>query len=117
MLKRKESYIPKVNNVNVTTWNAATNFTTDAIEFPESVSWLLDVQGWAAVTPGAPLLDILISNSQDGEYKAYSLLASNIDLTVSENRVVYDEIFASRYLKIKYTSGGSTGTFSLILSK
>jgi hypothetical protein len=117
MLKRKQTYIPKVNNVDVTGWNAATSFTTDAIEFPESVSWLLDVQGWAGVTAGTPLLDILISNSQDGEYKAYSLLASNIDLTVSGNRVVFDEIFASRFMKIKYTSGSSTGTFSLILSK
>ena len=117
MLKQKQTYIPKVNNVDVTGWNAATGFTTDAIEFPESTPWLLDVQGWAGVTAGTPLLDILISNSQDGEYKPYNLQASNIDLTVEANRVIYDEIFSSRFLKIQYTSGASTGTFSLILSK
>ena len=117
MLKRKQTYIPKVNNVDVTSWNAATSFATDAIEFPESTPWLLDVQGWAGVTSGSPLLDIFISNSQDGEYKNYSTLASSIDLTVANNRVIYDEIFSSRYMKIQYTSGGSTGTFDLILSK
>lgn len=117
MLKQKETYIPKVNNVDVTTWNAATNFTTDAIEFPESSPWMLDVQDWASVTAGTPILDILVSNSKDGEYKAYSLQASNIDLTASNNRVIFDEIFSSRYMKIQYASGGSTGTFDLILSK
>jgi len=117
MLKQKQTYIPKVNNVDVTGWNAATDFTSDYIEFSESTSWLLDVQDWASVTAGAPVLSILVSNSQDGEYKNYSLLASSIDLTVDNNRVIYDEIFSSRYMKISYTSGGSTGTFDLILSK
>jgi hypothetical protein len=117
MLKQKQTYIPKVNNVDVTGWNAATDFTSDFIEFPESTQWLLDVQDWASVIAGAPVLSILVSNSQDGEYKNYSTLASSIDLTVANNRVIYDEIFSSRYMKIQYTSGGSTGTFDLILSK
>lgn len=113
----KKTYIPTINGVDVTSHDAATDFTTDFIEFEESTPWLLDVQGWAGVTAGTPLLNILVSNSQDGEYKNYSLLASSIDLTVANNRVIYDEIFSSRYMKISYVSGGSTGTFDLILSK
>jgi len=117
MEKQKQEYIIQVNNRPVTDWNAATSFTSDPIEFPESVRWAVDIQGWSGVTAGSPTLTILHSNSKTGEFKAYSTLASNIDLKTAMNRVIYDEIFSSRYMKIQYVSGGSTGTLSMILSK
>lgn len=117
MERQKESLIPEVNNVPVTEWNAATSFTSEPIEFPESVKWSLDIQGWAGVTASAPKVTILHGNSKTGEFKAYSTLATSIDLTVESNRVIYDDIFSSRYMKIQYVSGGSTGTLSMVLSK
>lgn len=121
MLKQKEEYIPQVTTssaiVDVTLWNAATSFTTEAIEFPDNSAWVLDIEGWALVTPGTPLLTILHSNKKDGEYHAYSTLSTNINITVSKDRMIYDDIFPARYMKIQYVSGGSTGTFSLVLSK
>ena len=121
MLKQKSPYIPQVATaaaiVDVTSWNAATSFTSEAIEFPSNTAWVLDVEGWADVTASAPLLTILHSNSLSGEYHPYSSLATSIDLTVTGNRMIFDEIFPARYMKIQYVSGGSTGAFSLILSK
>lgn len=121
MLKQKTQYIPQVETsaaiVDVTAWNAATAFTTEPIQFADNTAWVLDIEGWANVTASAPLLTILHSNSKDGEYKAYSTLATSIDLTVSGNRMIYDDIFPARYMKIQYVPGGSTGNFSLVLSK
>ena len=117
MEQQKENIIPKVGNVAVTTWNAATSFTSDFIEFEASVPWALDVQGYAGVTAGTPTITILHSNKQDGEYKAYKAAATNIDITVSGNRVIFDDSFFARFMKIQYVSGGSTGNFSLQLSK
>lgn len=121
MLKQKKSYIPQVLTsaalVDVTSWNAATSFTTEAIEFASDTAWALDVEGWAGVTAVTPTLTILHSNKVDGEYNPYSALATSIDLNVTGNRVIFDEIFPARYMKIQYVSGGSTGTFSLNLSK
>jgi hypothetical protein len=117
MLKQKKSYIPTVANVPVTEWNAATDFTSDAIEFPETTPWGLDVEGYAGVTAGSPVLNILASNTEAGEYKPYKTVATSIDMTVAGNRVIFDEIFSPRFMKISYVSGGSTGDFSLVLSK
>ena len=121
MLKQKTQYIPQVETstaiVDVTAWNAATAFTTEPIQFADNTAWVLDIDGWAAVTAGAPLLTILHSNTRDGEYNPYSTLATSIDITISKNRMIYDDIFPARYMKIQYVSGGSTGTFDLILSK
>lgn len=117
MKQQKKNVIPEVNNVLVTDWNAATSFTTDFIEFDASVPWSLDVQDYADMTAGTPTITILHSNKQDGEFKAYKTAASNIDITTAVNRVIFDDIFPSRFMKIQYASGGSTGTFSLQLSK
>jgi hypothetical protein len=117
MEQQKENVVPEVNNVAVTSWNAATSFTSDFIEFEASVPWALDIQGYSGVTAGTPTITILHSNKQDGEYKAYKSLATNVDITVSGNRVIFDDSFFARFMKIQYVSGGSTGTFSLQLSK
>lgn len=117
MEKQKKQIIPLVGVAPVTGWNAATSFTSEPIEFPASTQWSLDIQGWSGVTASAPKVTILHSNSKTGEYKAYSTLATSIDLTVAVNRIIYDDIFPSRYMKIQYVSGGSTGTLSMVLSK
>jgi hypothetical protein len=117
MEQQKANVVPEVNNVAVTSWNAATSFTSDFIEFEASVPWALDIQGYSGLTAGSPTITILHSNKQDGEYKAYKSLATDIDITVSGNRVIFDDSFFARFMKIQYVSGGSTGTFSLQLSK
>lgn len=117
MKNQKIKLIPKVGALPVTEWNAATSFTSEFIEFPESKEWCLDVQGYSEVVAGAPTISILMSNEQDGEYKEYDSSTLNIDITVSGNRLIYDAMFPGRFMKIQYVSGGSTGDFSLILSK
>jgi hypothetical protein len=117
MKQQKKNIVPKVNNIAVTDWDAATSFTSDFIEFDASIPWSLDVQDYADMTAGSPTITILHSNKQDGEYKAYKSLATDIDITVSGNRNIFDDSFFARFMKIQYVSGGSTGTFSLQLSK
>ena len=121
MLKQKKFITPQVLTasayVDVTDWNAATSFTSEAIEFPSTVEWSLDIEGYAGVTPGLPTVTILHSNSLAGEYHPLSTLATNVDITVSKDRMIYSDHFSSRYMKIQYVTGGSTGTFSMILSK
>ena len=114
---QKQNYVVKVNNVDVDGWNAATSFTSDPIEFSESTSWALSVDGYSGVTAGTPTLSILHGNTKDGEYLPYKTAATTVDMTVSGNRVIFDDSFFARYMKIQYVSGGSTGTFDLILSK
>lgn len=121
MRKQKEQIIPQVTTssaiVDVTDWNAATDFTTQPIQFPESTEWALEFTGWSGVTEGLPTATILHGNSLDGDFVPYSTSATDIDLTVDQDRMVYSRDFQARYMKISYTSGGSTGDFSLILSK
>lgn len=100
------------------TLDAANNFTTDFIEFPESTPWSVQIDGWDGVTlEGLPTLSIICSNVQDGDYAEYDSLSTSVDLTVHANRVIYDSIFSPRFMKIVYKSGGTTGTFKLTVSK
>lgn len=117
MLRQKEFLIPTVTYAPVTNWNAATSFTSDPIEFPETVEWALDVIGYSGLTAGTPKISILCSNDVNGEYKPYKTAATDVDITVLANRLIFDDLFSPRFMKIKYVSGGSTGTFSLNLSK
>ena len=117
MQKQKKNYVPTINGVPMGTLNAANNFTTDFIEFPESTPWSVQVEAWAGVDAITPTITILCSNVQAGDYVEYDSLSTNVDLTVSSNRVIYDSIFAPRFMKIKYVSGSSVGTFKLTVSK
>lgn len=117
MQKQKKNYVPTIDGVPMGTWNAANNFTTDFIEFPESTPWSVQLDVLAGVDTGVPALSIVCSNVQDGEYVVYDSLSTDIDLTVPANRVIYDSIFAPRFMKIVYKSGLSTGTFKLTVSK
>ena len=117
MLKQKENYKVEVNNVEVEGWDASVSFTSDPIEFEESTSWALSVDGYAGLTPGSPTISILHSNSSNGDFLPYKSIATSIDIRTDLNRVVFDDSFFARYMKVQYVSGGSTGTFDLILSK
>ncbi len=98
--------------------DAATDFITDFIEFPESTPWSVQIERWFRVTvEGTPTLTILCSNVQDGEYVSYDSLSTDVDLTIPSNRVIYDSIFAPRFMKISYVSNGSEGYFIPTISK
>lgn len=113
----KKTYIPTINGVDVTSHDASVDFTTDYIEFPETKAWALSVDGYSGVTAGSPTISILHSNISDGEYLPYKTIATSVDITTDVNRVIFDDSFFARFMKIQYVSGGSTGTFDLKLSK
>ena len=117
MEKQKQKIIPQVGVAPITDWDASVDFTSNFIEFPESTRWSVNIQDYADMTPNAPTLTILHSNTQDGEYVPYSNIGNNVDLTIEINRVIYATNFPSRYMKLRYVSGGSTGTFSIVISK
>lgn len=118
MQKQKQNYVPTINGVPFLSSNAAVGFTTDFIEFPESTPWAVQFDGWAGVTTaGTPTATILCSNTQDGDYTEYDASSTLVDLKLSANRVLFDSIFAPRFMKIQYVSGASVGTFKLTVSK
>lgn len=118
MQKQKKNYVPTINGVPMGTLDASVGFTTDFIEFPESTPWSVQIEGWSGITlEGLPVVTILCSNVQDGEYVNYDLLSTSVDIRVAANRVIYDSIFAPRFMKIRYASAGTTGTFKLTVSK
>lgn len=115
MQKQKEDYVVTINGVPTVTFNAAINFTTDPIEFTESIPWAVQFDDWNVT--GSPTASILCSNSQTGTYYLYDVESSSVDLSDSNNRVLYDSIFSPRYMKIQYTASGATGDFKLKISK
>lgn len=109
----------KVNGSEVSgNFDASVDFTSDAISFPDRNSgWSCSVDGWAGVTAGAPTLSFLASNKLDGDFNEYKTAANLLDLTSTANRNNFDDMFPFKYMKVKYVSGGSTGTFSVTLAK
>jgi hypothetical protein len=110
MQKQKKNYVATIDGVPTITFDAAVSFTTDPIEFPESTPWAVQFDEWD-VTGGAKA-SILCSNSQFGDYYPY-----DVDLSTNVNRILYDAIFAPRYMKIAYTADDSVGYFNLVISK
>jgi hypothetical protein len=84
-----------VGGVDVDGWNAATSFTSDAIEFPESIAWAL-VLGDDNITHGGTPATITVEAAAAGdgndwvEYKAGS---TSVDLSVAANKCVLDDTF------------------------
>lgn len=117
MEKQKRKFIPSVDYTKVIDYDATSDFITDAIEFPESTRWSLNVQDYANLTPGTPTITILHSNDEFGEFVPYDDLAIDVDITLPQDRSIYDDIFPSRFMKVQFKSGSSTGTISLVLSK
>lgn len=117
MQRQKQNYVATINGVPTTTFDASLDFTTDPIEFPESIPWAVMFDKWGDVTVGTPKCTILCSNSQYGDYYPYSVDSTDVDLANVDSRVLYDGIFSPRYMKIDYVSNGSTGSFDLVISK
>lgn len=106
-----------VGGVDVDGWDASVDFTSDAIEFPESIAWAL-VLGDYNLTPGTPTITVEAAAVGDGtdwvEYKAGS---TAVNISTAANRCVQDDTFPPRFFRVKYTSSGTTGDFTLRLSK
>jgi hypothetical protein len=116
MIAQKEIFIPTVDTVPVTAFDATSNFTTDFIDFPMSLKdWSLQTTFDGVVT-GAELT-ILVSNSYNGTYVPYSPTVKDLDMTVEDNLIIYDMIMPVRYMKLQYVAGTTTGNISFVITK
>jgi hypothetical protein len=117
MIAQKEQFIPTVNTVPVTSYSAASNFTTDYIEFPMSIKdWSLQTTFAGGTVTGAELT-ILVSNTYNGTYVPYSPTVRDMDMTVEDNLIIYDMIMPVRYMKLQYLAGTTTGNISFVITK
>lgn len=116
MIAQKEIFIPTVGTVPVFEYDATVAFTTDFIEFPNSMKdWSL--QTIFSINAGAGAnLSIEVSNDAIN-YVPYSVTSTNMDLTISGNLIVYDEIMPVRYMRLRYVPGATLGEISFIISK
>lgn len=121
MIAQKELFIPTVNTVQVSDFDASVNFTTDYIEFPNSTKdW--SVQFFFSNPEAATTseVSILVSNSFDSEYfPSYLPYKPSVNQMVmdSENWLVFDNIMPFRYMKIAYTANDNSGTMSIVITK
>lgn len=116
MIAQKEIFIPTVSTVPVFEYDATNPFTTDYIEFPNSMKdWSLQTIFSIAAGAGAQL-SIEVSNDATN-YVPYSVVSTSIDLTITGNLIVYDEIMPVRYMRLRYVPGATTGEVSIIISK
>lgn len=109
----------EVAAADVDTWDASVGFTSDAISFVErnkSLPFSFQVTDYT-ITPGTPTLTLEVS--LDGvAYTRYNLAGSLIDITdASSGRYFFTDRSTFEYARFVYVSGGSTGTFSLLINK
>lgn len=62
-------------------------------------------------------LSVLVSNDQNGTYYPYKLASTDVDLSVEQNCVIFDEMMPYRFMKLDYTANNSTGTVNIVISK
>lgn len=62
-------------------------------------------------------LTILVCNEQDGEYKEYKTISTDIDLSVEGNLAIFDKYMPFKFMKLDYTAGTSTGGISINICK
>jgi hypothetical protein len=121
MQRRKTNEVATINGVATITFDASVDFTTDIIEFPESIPWAVQFDEWDVADPElgetAPTVTILCSNSQFGDFLPYNSNSTDISLNSAPNRILYDSIFSPRYMKIAYTANDAVGDFNLVISK
>jgi len=113
----KKNYIPTIDGVEIAgvDLDASLDFITDQIEFIESTAWA--VQFTKVSITGNPTFSITCSNNQYGDFYPYSDTTVDLDLSVDANKIVYDGIFAPRFMRIEYTANDAVGTFQLLISK
>lgn len=117
MIAQKEIFVPTVNTVPVTSFDASNDFTTDFIDFPMSLKdWSLQTVFDGGAVAGAQLT-ILVSNVWNGTYVPYSPTVKDIDMTVEDNLIIYDMIMPVRYMKLQYVAGTTTGNISFVITK
>lgn len=117
MIAQKELFIPTISTVPAVNFDATGDFTTDYIEFPNSVKdWSLQTVFSDGAGAGCKLT-ILVSNQYNGDYVPYSPTVKNMDMTVEDNLIVYDIIMPVRYMKLDYVAGATTGTLSFLITK
>lgn len=117
MIAQKELFIPTVDTVPVTDFDATGNFTTDYIEFPMSLKdWSLQTVFSDGAGAGCELT-ILVSNQYNGEYVPYSPMVKDMDMTVEDNSIIYDMIMPVRFMKLQYVAGVTTGAISFLIIK
>jgi hypothetical protein len=117
MIAQKELFIPTVDTVPVTGFDASESFTTDYIEFPMSLKdWSLQTTFVDASFNGATM-DILVSNTLDGEYVPYSPSTIAMDMSDFNNWIIYDMIMPVRFMKLVYNAGSTTGYISFVIIK
>lgn len=117
MIAQKEVFIPTVSTVPVTSYAATGNFTTDYIEFPNSMKdWSVQTTFSGGTVTGAELT-ILVCNTPTGSYVPYSPSVKDLDLTVQDNLLVFDSIMPARYMKLQYVAGTTTGNISFVIIK
>ena len=111
--------VPTVSAVPVTTWDAAVDFTSDAMSFAgrgTDLPWGLQITDYN-ITGGNPRLTIEIS-SNGSNWDVYKpFLAKDIDMSDVDNRAIYDSIMPYNYMRFVYVSNGATGDFSLKMQK
>ena len=111
----KKNYIPKIDGVETSFFDASMDFVTDPIEFIESTAWA--VQFNKVDITGSPTFSITCSNNQYNSFYPYSDTTVDLDLSVDANKIVYDGIFAPRFMIVEYTANDATGEFELSISK
>ena len=96
-------------------WDASVDFETDAISFNGvDIDWSVQFF-FEDETLGTPTATVLVSNDQFSGFSPYKTAATDIDLTSETG--AFDSVMPFRFMKVSYTSGGSTGEVSLKISK
>jgi hypothetical protein len=125
METQKTSYIPTVNGVPVSNWDATVAFTTDPIEFPYSIAWSLQWHdnGTGSWSPSTSVYSIKASNTTDVDDAQLLYIngtkIENIELSIADSRIIQDQFMGFRYIFIVYQvgEGSPSGNITLQLSK
>lgn len=117
MIAQKEIFIPTVDTIPVVAYDASADFTTDYIEFPNSMKdWSLQVIFIGATISASCALTIESSNDSINWTK-YSPSTTDMDMNDEYNYLVYDSIMPARYMRLVYNADTTTGDVSLIICK
>lgn len=108
-----------LENTPVTVWDASIGFTSDPISFvgrDKNLPWAVQTVDYN-ITPGTPELTIQVT--LDGtNWTNYSAASTSIDMTDTDNNaIIFDSIAPFEYMRLVYVPGGSTGDFSMLVSK
>jgi len=118
MIAQKEIFIPTVDTIPVVSYDASVSFTTDYIEFPNSMKdWSLQTFfDGGSVISAACTLTIEVSNDSFNWTK-YSPSTTDMDMNDEYNYIVYDNIMPVRYMRLVYDADTTTGFISFIICK